>query len=113
MDSTPQFGTQLDGRERRCVCVCVCVCACVRACVRVCVRARVRASVCVCVCVCVMCADGEGVWCEESDCVYLVNLWRKDVEKMLSNEAAILTECCRDDKNCSLQPDTRQNVRAH
>lgn len=54
----------------------------------------------------------KGVWSmrEESECVYLVTVWKSEVEKMLSNGAVILTECFTKTTIQSLSPTARINV---
>jgi ataxin-10 len=55
--------------------------------------------------------EAEGVWStwDESECVYLVMVWRSDVEMMLANDAAILKECAKDDTN-TVSPNTHRIV---
>ena len=42
--------------------------------------------------------------------MYLVTVWRGEVEKILSDEAAVLREVSDKDKARSLSTNTRQNV---
>ena len=52
---------------------------------------------------------------DESECVYLVMVWRSDVEMMLANDAAILKECAEDDTKTgstkTVSPNTHRIVR--
>ena len=47
---------------------------------------------------------------EESECVILVRVWGGEVERMLSEEAAILTECSLGGSTLSLSHATQLNV---
>ena len=54
--------------------------------------------------------DGEGEVESEGDCVYLVTVWRGDVERVLANQAAILKECTVNKEPGALSITTRQKV---